>query len=121
MARQNTLRQILVRIHQAVRELAAANGWQPEDYQLYVRVHEGTLVSSIHLMIEARAFPGADDQEKWERVLDFLERKLKDLPELRGVLHLVIRTFDESANEGARLIRDSYTPIEELIASVPAV
>jgi hypothetical protein len=120
VAQQNTLKQVLTRIDKAVRELAAANGWQSGDYRLYVRINEGTLVTSTHLWLEARSFPGGTDFEKWERIFDFLDRKLKDVPELRGTLHLVIRTFDEDPSEGTRFIRDTFTPIEELIAPAPA-
>lgn len=111
----------MVRIDQAVRDLAAANGWAPGDYHLYVWVNEGTLITTLHILLEARSFPGADDQEQWERVLDFLERKLKDVPELRGGLHLVTRTFEEAETESGRRARELYIPIEELIASAPAV
>lgn len=121
MARQSTLRQILVRVNQAVRDLAVANGWQPGDYRLYASFDEGPFVDALHLLLEARSFPGADDFEQWDRVLDFLDRKLKDLPELRGIMHLVTRTFQEAETESARSRREMYTPIEELLASAPAV
>jgi hypothetical protein len=121
MARQSSLRQVLVRINQAVHDLATVNVWHPDDYRLYARFDEGAFVNSLQLLLEARAFPGTHEFDQWERVLDFLERKLKDVPELRGAMHLVIRTFDEATDEGYRTIRDSYTPIEELLASAPVV
>jgi hypothetical protein len=120
VAQPHTLRQILVRIDRAVRELAAANGWQPDDYRLYARFDEGVFIPSLHVLLEARSFPGATEFEQWDLALEFLERKLKDVPELRGVMHFVIRTFEQAEDLGARTIRNSYTPIAELIASTPA-
>lgn len=121
MAQPSAMKHALRRIDQAVRALAATNAWQPGDYRLHVWVNDADLAPGIHLLLEARSFPGATDFEKWDRVLTALETKLKDEPELRGMLHLVIQTFDQTAEGGLNAVGEQFVPIEELIAPAPTV
>ncbi|VTT99873.1 unnamed protein product [Gemmataceae bacterium] len=121
MARQSAVRQALQLIHRIVDELAAKNGWKSSDYRLYVWVKETDYTFSINLLLEARSFPGRDEFEQWDRVLNFLEDRLRDEPEVRRALHLVIQTFDQTAEGGTRAIREPLVPIEELISAAPAI
>ena len=103
-----------------MRDFAAENGWQPGDYRLYVWVNETPLAATINLLLVARSFPGKTYFERWDRVLGYLEDRLKDDPAIRQMLHLVIRTFDQTAEGGLYAIGDQFVPIEEYLTPTPA-
>ena len=51
----------------------------------------------------------------WDQVLSHVERELKDDPDLRLTVHLVIKTFDDVANEGDLAIPSTFDRIEDLL------
>ena len=121
VAQQSAIRQALQLIDKIVHELAAKNGWKDNDYRLYAWVHDTPFVLSINLLLEPRSFLGRDEFEQWDRALSFMEEKLKDEPEVRKAMHLVIQTFDQTAEGGTHAIRDPLVPIEELLAPSVAI
>jgi hypothetical protein len=110
------MRYALRRIDQAFRKYAAAQKWQPDDFALYVKWHEA-LEISIQLILVVKSFPGAKDFAFWDQVLSHVERDLKDDPDLRLTVHLVIKTFDDVANEGDLAIPSTFERIEDLLPS----
>jgi len=115
MVEQGPMKRALRRLDQIVRELATENGWQPEDYKLFVWVNDGQYTLTIHLFLEAKWFPGATYFEQWDRVLSYIEAKIKDDRQLRSMLHLVIQTFEQTAKTGTGVIAEPLVPIEEWI------
>src|SRR5712691_5032182 len=98
MAIEAAMKQAVRRIARALRAYASAQGWQPDDYRIFLRLNE--LWGQIHAIVVAKAFPGKDMEEGWLSVIEFLEKELKDDPPLLVAFHLVVHTFDQVAEGG---------------------
>jgi hypothetical protein len=100
------------RLVAAFRAYAAAQGWTPSDYRLFIETNHQW--GRIHAILVARSFPGETIDEHWNSVVDFLDEELKDDPNLRESLNLVLRTFDELEEGGIYRISSGYVEVDEL-------
>lgn len=113
MASQTVINHMMRRLAQAFQAYAANEGWQPEDYRVFVYFNEDW--GAIHLILVAKEFPREQWQDRWLHVVEFLDKELKDDPPLRDALHLVVRTFDEVAEGGLYSIGENFQDINDFL------
>src|SRR5205823_4591383 len=112
------MKRALRRVIQLLRRYATAHGWQPGEYRIFLRANEEW--GYIKIILVAKTFPGKDEFEQWESIIDFLEKELKDDRPLFEALGLNLRTFDQVAEGGLNAIGDSYEEAEELFPGLSA-
>jgi hypothetical protein len=112
MAVETEMKRVLRPVIQAFREYAAAQGWGPGDYKLYLRPNLEW--GYIKVILVARRFPSQDPHENYNAVTDFIEERLKDEPHLKSATGVVLRTFDEVARGGLYQIPPSYFDADDL-------
>jgi hypothetical protein len=109
MAVEAEIRRSVRPVIQALRDYAAAQGWGPDDYRIYLRPNLDW--GYIKIILVAKAFPSQDRHDNFEAVTDFLEKRLKDgYPFRTGV---VLRTFDE-VQDGFYSIPSTYYDADDL-------
>ncbi|MBI1914217.1 MAG: hypothetical protein HYS12_05700 [Planctomycetes bacterium] len=112
------MKRAIRRVVQLLQRYATVHGWQPGEYRIFIRANEEW--GYIVIILVAKAFPGKDEFEQWESVIDFLEKELKDDRPLFEALSLNLRTFDQVAEGGLYAIGDSYEEAEELFPGLSA-
>jgi hypothetical protein len=117
MALEAMIKYGLQRLAQAFRDYAPAQGWGPEDYQVYVRLK--LLWGRIHVILVAKALPDSDEKKAWLSVWNFLQAKLKDEPDLIATLNLDVRTFEQVKAGGWYALSPKFVEIKDLLISGP--
>ncbi len=117
MALEAMIKYGVQRIAQAFRDYAAAHGWGPEDYQVYIRLK--LQWGRIYVLVVAKSFPAPDEDTAWLSVWDFLQAKLKDEPALIDAINLDVRTFDQVKAGGLYTISPKFVEINDLLVSGP--
>src|SRR5437773_1576282 len=84
------------------REYASARGWGPEDYRLYVWPNPDWF--ALHFLLVVRDYPHGNYDAAYDEILDFLESRLKDNPELFRMVGLSLLTFAEVEQRGEAAI-----------------
>ena len=112
------MKRAIRRVVQLLQRYATAHGWHPGEYQIFIRSNEEW--GRIEVILVAREFPGKDEFEQWESVIDFLEKELKDDRPLFEALHLNLRTFDQVAEGGLYAIGSGYEEVEDPLTGRPA-
>ncbi len=112
------MRRAVRRIAQAFRDFAASQGWGPDDYRLLFSVNEDW--GQVQVIFVAAAFPGSDEDERWMKVYEFVEKNLKDEPSLWNALHFTLRTFDQLAEGGLYSIAPGFVDVEDILVGGPS-
>jgi len=115
MALQAEMKRAIRKVARILQRYAAAQGWRPGEYRIYFRPNEEW--GYIKIILVAKGFPGKDEFEQWESVINLLEKELKDDRPLFEALGLNLRTFDQVAEGGIYAIPDSYEEVEDLLGS----
>jgi hypothetical protein len=97
------------RIAEAFQRYARSKYWGPEDYRIYVRPNWDW--GRINVILAARRLPDGP-QDPWSSIRSFLERDLKDAPDLFNALGFTVSTFEQIQRGGLHGIPENY---EELI------
>ncbi|MEJ7639667.1 MAG: hypothetical protein WKF75_17255 [Singulisphaera sp.] len=115
MALESEVRQTLRWITQAFDRFAADCGWKSGEYQVLVRINQDW--GRVHVILAAKEFPGGTEQEKWQKVMDYLVQKFgQDEPGRLQSISLSIRTFDEIEEGGIYSISQKFMNVHDLLA-----
>jgi hypothetical protein len=112
------MRLLIRRVARAFRNYARKQGWAPGDYRVFMNVSEEW--GQLYLILVAKSFPIADDFEQWYDVLKFVQNDLKDEPQFRKAIHLVLHTFAQVEQGGTHSIRRGFEDIDDLLPSTPS-
>jgi hypothetical protein len=114
MALEAAMRQAVRRVAQSFHRYAESQGWTKDDYQVWVEPNPEW--GRLHVILVARAFPGRFIEDHWLSVIDFLDKDLKDEPELLEALNLTLRTFDQVKEGGIYSLSPNYFNVDDLVA-----
>jgi hypothetical protein len=106
------------RIAEAFRRYAESAHWSPGDYRIFVRPNWDW--GRINFILAARSFPDSS-QGPWFSVRSFLEKDLKDAPELFNAIGLTVSTFEQIQRGGLHGISEDYEELAQPPGSAPAV
>lgn len=112
MALESEVRRTIRWITQAFDQFAADQGWSRGDYQVLVRINQDW--GRVHLILAAKDFTGQTDQEKWQKVMDYLAEKFKQKePSLLQSISLTIRSFDQIEQGGLYSISPQFVDVHD--------
>ena len=104
------------RIAEAFQRYAESVHWAPGDYRIFVRPNWDW--GRINVILAARKFPDGP-QDPWFTIRSFLERDLKDAPELMNAIGLTVSTFEQIQRGGLHGIPEDYEELTQPAASGP--
>jgi hypothetical protein len=105
------------RIAQALRRYAESVHWSPDDYRIFLRPNWDW--GRINILLAAQEFP-AGPQDPWFSIRSFLEKDLKDAPELYHAIGLTVSTFEQIRRGGLHGIPEDYEELPQPPGSGPA-
>ena len=114
MAVEATLKGPVRRVAQTFRRYALRQGWGKDEFRILIETNAEW--GRIHVILLAREFPGHDVEEAWFSVVDFVDDDLKDEPDLRTAINLVLRTFEQVDEGGLYSLSPEYVDADEILA-----
>ncbi|HZW34968.1 MAG TPA: hypothetical protein VFF52_29865 [Isosphaeraceae bacterium] len=105
------------RITQAIRRYAESVHWSPNDYRIFVRPNWDW--GRINIILAAREFPDGPEDPR-PSIRSFLERDLKDAPELFRAIGLTVSTFEQIRRGGLHGIPEAYEELPQPLGPGPA-
>jgi hypothetical protein len=93
MVVQTAMKKALQRVRRTFDAYAKTRGWGPADYRLLLRWSEDW--GYIKAVLVGKDFPGRTTEEQWARVMEFVEKDLKDEPPLKNALGFTLAMFDQ--------------------------
>ena len=102
MAVSQSMKRAVRRIADALGVYARRRGWWPLDFRLYFRVNEAWGRISVDFF--AYEFEGKGTFENYQSVMDYLQTRLADDPELLNALGLVVSSFKNLEGRGLHAI-----------------
>jgi hypothetical protein len=118
MALGSTMKAALKRIADALAAFATDQGWQPDEYQILFHVSQKW--GRIRVFFITKDFGNVSRHEMWARVWDYLEKSLKNGPDIGFSVGLSVRDWSQVNQGGAYSIPPGYVDQKELLL-IPSV
>jgi len=109
MALGPVMKRAVRRVADILGAFAHKQGWSPVEYRVYYQVNKTW--GRLHFIFVSDGFDGRDDLEIYQSVMDYLEKRLSDEPELFEAVELVVESFRRIAEGGLYSIGDQYSYI----------
>ncbi len=113
MALDPTIREAVRRLLNAFDQFAAIEGWERDDYTIYVSVNETW--GSVNVTLVAARFESNDNRRRWELVDSFLRDHFGGRQVLGMNINLHVQDFEQSKQRGGYSIPRDYIEIHDFL------